>query len=653
MIWTLAIAAPLLVAGEITETTIELRALDIPQAMDVVMFRPIDADLTDSLRTPTADQPYLGYGALATLGTSRTDTVWVTSPADEGPGTLRFHLETSPVSDAVVAFDPDAFAGEAVIELTRAIRVRATRAIVDGLTARTAVTVAQQDHLDSAVFVFDGAEAPPQGSFDTVFRGLRIFQGGEGAVDVNHTADGIHFTGTANKVVIDHCEFGPARDEAIGFAGSQQWITVQWCTFHDVLKTFLVGADWSRTSVHHNFFYRNGERLLLVQGFPTHPGMLEYRNNVVFDWRTRGMQFREAAGGNMIGNAYLAGSNTTSRVARAALEFDVLVGGVDVHDLVYAADNIFPATETDVAGRVSPWPIDPHVSLAEHPSVSTPTTSAETAIVEVLSEAGLGPYRSEDDRTAARIAFVGTKIDSVLEWIPRDVARDVAHVGPNRRVVFDCRAQGGHDFSEHSAPLEVWSLAARPPAPCVSLEAPGRVRVTLTPGENPGGTGLALSVGSVEVGWTWLTPRGGRSAVPVFATAVEWNESDALHLSRRERTLRVVARNGAGVVTESVETTVPAGLAGPTRLLPSFPNPARTRTHLPFVLAAPGDVRIEIFDPAGRHVRMLSAESMPAGYGALGWDGRTATGARVASGVYLYRLTAGDVTATGRLVRVE
>lgn len=537
--------APILVAGEITEETIELRAFDIPDTMDVVMFRPIDADIPDSLRAPTGDQPYLGYGALATLGPTSQDTVWVTNTADSGMGTLRYHLETAPASDAVVAFDPGVCSVDDVIELESPITVGVTNTIIDGLTAKRAVTIMQQDSL-SAVFIFDGSEVA-QGSFDTVLRGLRIYQGGPGGAVVENTADGVHLAGTANKIVIDHCEFGPARDEAIGFAGSQQWITVQWCTFHDVLKTFLLGASWSRTSVHHNFFYRNGERLVLAQGYPTHPGMLEYRNNVVFDWHTRGMEFREGAGGNMVGNVYLAGTNTTIEVAGKALRFE----DDQVRDLVYTAYNLFPPEELDLGGRKEPRAID--VDLGQHPAAFVPTTDAHTAVFDVLSEAGVGPYRSETDKEATRIAFIGTKVDSLLEWIPKAEARDVAYVGPNRRVSFDCRAYGGLYFTPSSTPIEVWTLAATPPPPQVTLVGPELVRVVVSPGENPSYTELALAAGP-EV--SWLEPGGTRVQDPYFAPAATWNAGPAFQLTVEESLLRVVARNGEGILTTPVDVEV-------------------------------------------------------------------------------------------------
>jgi flagellar hook assembly protein FlgD len=61
-------------------------------------------------------------------------------------------------------------------------------------------------------------------------------------------------------------------------------------------------------------------------------------------------------------------------------------------------------------------------------------------------------------------------------------------------------------------------------------------------------------------------------------------------------------------------------------------------------------VRLEIVDVAGRQVRTLVDGVRPAGSGSARWDGRDASGAPAASGVYFARLTAGRETQVRRIV---
>ncbi len=74
---------------------------------------------------------------------------------------------------------------------------------------------------------------------------------------------------------------------------------------------------------------------------------------------------------------------------------------------------------------------------------------------------------------------------------------------------------------------------------------------------------------------------------------------------------------------------------------PGAPNPLHPSAAVPFGLAHPARVRLTIFDLAGRRVRALADEMLPAGEHRRVWDGRDDPGRPVASGVYFYELVAG------------
>lgn len=83
------------------------------------------------------------------------------------------------------------------------------------------------------------------------------------------------------------------------------------------------------------------------------------------------------------------------------------------------------------------------------------------------------------------------------------------------------------------------------------------------------------------------------------------------------------------------------------------PNPFNARLTVPFTIARPGRVTVELYDLRGRRVRSLLDEPRPAGIAAVHWDGRDAEGRDAASGVYLLRFLADDVETYRKVMLVK
>ncbi|HEY6193803.1 MAG TPA: FG-GAP-like repeat-containing protein [Candidatus Eisenbacteria bacterium] len=98
-------------------------------------------------------------------------------------------------------------------------------------------------------------------------------------------------------------------------------------------------------------------------------------------------------------------------------------------------------------------------------------------------------------------------------------------------------------------------------------------------------------------------------------------------------------------------TGVPGGVT-PARfaLSAAAPNPLSRDATLTYELARKVDVRIEVFDVGGRHVRTLVSETRPAGRHTVRWDALDDTGRRVPAGLYLCRMRAGEFAANRRLL---
>jgi len=85
----------------------------------------------------------------------------------------------------------------------------------------------------------------------------------------------------------------------------------------------------------------------------------------------------------------------------------------------------------------------------------------------------------------------------------------------------------------------------------------------------------------------------------------------------------------------------------------NYPNPFNGATMIKYSLAKDSDVEIAIYDLVGRKVRTLLSDYHTTGSWHVIWDSKDEIGAQVASGVYLYRIKAGEFTATAKMLFVQ
>ena len=92
-----------------------------------------------------------------------------------------------------------------------------------------------------------------------------------------------------------------------------------------------------------------------------------------------------------------------------------------------------------------------------------------------------------------------------------------------------------------------------------------------------------------------------------------------------------------------------------TELLANYPNPFNPETWIPYRLAEDAFVTLTIYDGSGHVVRPLNvghriASAYESRSKAIHWNGTNGLGEQVASGVYFYHLSAGDFSATRRML---
>jgi len=89
-------------------------------------------------------------------------------------------------------------------------------------------------------------------------------------------------------------------------------------------------------------------------------------------------------------------------------------------------------------------------------------------------------------------------------------------------------------------------------------------------------------------------------------------------------------------------------------LHPNLPNPFNPITTIHYDVPAPGaDVNISIYDVSGRLIRSLVKDHRGAGTWSVQWNGDNDRGQSVASGVYFYRMRAGEFDRAAKMVLLK
>jgi hypothetical protein len=87
---------------------------------------------------------------------------------------------------------------------------------------------------------------------------------------------------------------------------------------------------------------------------------------------------------------------------------------------------------------------------------------------------------------------------------------------------------------------------------------------------------------------------------------------------------------------------------GEFRLEQNYPNPFNPSTNLEFRIMEPGFVRLSVYDVLGREVSIIVNQNLKQGIYKASFNA-----GNLPSGVYLYRLTAGNFTETRKMILVK
>ncbi|MBT4501743.1 MAG: T9SS type A sorting domain-containing protein [Gemmatimonadetes bacterium] len=163
----------------------------------------------------------------------------------------------------------------------------------------------------------------------------------------------------------------------------------------------------------------------------------------------------------------------------------------------------------------------------------------------------------------------------------------------------------------------------------------------------------------------------GEEEMAIDAQRAEWQlvevPLELFELTRPFDKISISAR-GEGIFNFDEIGLIPAKISPPStavleersELLPSsfalaqnFPNPFNGETTIRFSLPRGGEVELSIFNLAGQKVATLVEGMRSAGEYSVHWDGLNEVGRKLASGVYLYRLCAGELVETRKLLLLQ
>jgi hypothetical protein len=162
----------------------------------------------------------------------------------------------------------------------------------------------------------------------------------------------------------------------------------------------------------------------------------------------------------------------------------------------------------------------------------------------------------------------------------------------------------------------------------------------------PGGVYLMKTNASGEMSWT-RTYGDSSAAYSVRQTSdggyIIAGDADVRAPSGSKAYLIKTLADGL-VSVRTDHSTVPEGIV----LQQNYPNPFNPSTTIKYELPQSAVVRLSVYDMLGREVSVLVHEKKDAGVHEATFDGSA-----LSSGMYVYRLRAGDVVATKRMILMK
>jgi hypothetical protein len=130
--------------------------------------------------------------------------------------------------------------------------------------------------------------------------------------------------------------------------------------------------------------------------------------------------------------------------------------------------------------------------------------------------------------------------------------------------------------------------------------------------------------------------------------AIRLTEGNQVRLPDNVTTGRLIISNKEYLADEA-DLTLPIEFA----LDQNYPNPFNAGTSIRFAVREPGYVSLAVYNVIGQRIRSLVGGEMGAGEYTVTWDGSDDNGSEIASGIYFYRISAGDFVQCRKMILLK
>jgi pectate lyase len=346
-----------------------------------------------------------GFGRFASGGRGG-QVIYVTNLNNSGAGSLRAAVTASGPRTVV-------FAVGGTIQLQSTLRITNGNLTIAGQTA------------PGGGICLAGYPLDPSGASNVIIRFIRSRLGDTAALE--NDAFNCRY---ATDVIIDHCSFSWGIDET-ATAYDNTRFTMQWCVISESLRDSVhdkgvhgYGGIWGGlgASFHHNLIAHHDSRNPRLNGARYHlteNELVDFRNNVIYNWRSNSCYGGEPASAtvpsrqNLINNYYKYGPATASNIRSRILSPSALDGS---YGLFHVSGNFVRGSTTitadNWAGGVQGLNSSQLAAIkAENPFSVAPviTQDATDAYPLVLAKAGcVIPFRDPVDARIVQETTNGT-----------------------------------------------------------------------------------------------------------------------------------------------------------------------------------------------------------------------------------------------------